>query len=723
MRQGVDLEFPAHDATAALQGLIRRKLGDAYVDQIVVAPMTAPPNSLDMAKVDMDGDRVRISGTSATAMGYALHAYLKRDVHVHADWDDHTLPLPPTLPPVSHLLVLKKASKVTYYLNVCTSSYSMWSWSWAQWEAHIDWMALCGINMPLAFAGQEKVWAETLRKFGVDASGLEAFFAGAAFQAWGRMGNIQGSWGPYGPLPQHFIDDQQTLQVRILDRMRAFGMLPALPAFAGHVPAVLRTLFPDAAMRQASQWAGFPKEYTCVYMLEPTDPLFHAIGRAFIATQREIYGENISSVYQTDMYNELLPPSADATYLHASAKAVMDSMLASDPDAIWLMQGWLFYFMRTFWTNAAIEAYLGGVPSDRMILLDLWSDEYPVWSRTNNYFGKSWIYCVLHTFGGNLGLHGNLPTLASAPVDARAKSDGHMLGIGLTMEGIFQNYVVYELALDMAWTSQPVEIEAWVAAYARHRYHGESKHALLAWHELLQSVYAGKSPPRCLLTYRPHWKMLNSAKTETMACVRRAYRALLDAVIEDPALARVDTFTHDLVDVAREALSGVLAAKYLAFRELYTTPTTPLETLETAAACLLRLMHQIDALLGTTASFMLGPWLASAKACAAPTTEDYFRYQAQNQVTRWGEGDTLSDYAAKQWSGLIGTYYIPRWTLWLDGAIAAFATKMPMDEAAVHAAIAAFEVQWQTAPIDVPTLPSHDPTLMAAELYAEYCAE
>ena len=39
-----------------------------------------------------------------------------------------------------------------------TSSYSYVWWDWARWEREIDWMALNGINLPLAFTGQEAVW-------------------------------------------------------------------------------------------------------------------------------------------------------------------------------------------------------------------------------------------------------------------------------------------------------------------------------------------------------------------------------------------------------------------------------------------------------------------------------------------------------------------------------------------------------------------------------------
>ena len=48
--------------------------------------------------------------------------------------------------------------KFRYMSNVCTFGYTYAFWNWAKWEAHIDWMALSGINLPLAFTGQEVIW-------------------------------------------------------------------------------------------------------------------------------------------------------------------------------------------------------------------------------------------------------------------------------------------------------------------------------------------------------------------------------------------------------------------------------------------------------------------------------------------------------------------------------------------------------------------------------------
>lgn len=36
-------------------------------------------------------------------------------------------------------------------------------WDWERWEKEIDWMALQGINLPLAFTGQEAIWQKVFQ--------------------------------------------------------------------------------------------------------------------------------------------------------------------------------------------------------------------------------------------------------------------------------------------------------------------------------------------------------------------------------------------------------------------------------------------------------------------------------------------------------------------------------------------------------------------------------
>jgi len=36
-------------------------------------------------------------------------------------------------------------------------------WDWERWEKEIDWMALQGVNLPLAFTGQEAIWQKVFQ--------------------------------------------------------------------------------------------------------------------------------------------------------------------------------------------------------------------------------------------------------------------------------------------------------------------------------------------------------------------------------------------------------------------------------------------------------------------------------------------------------------------------------------------------------------------------------
>ena len=85
------------------------------------------------------------------------------------------------------------------------------------------------------------------------------------------MGNLRG-WG--GPLPSSWHKNQLQLQHKILDQMRAFGMTPVLPGFAGHVPEGLTRVFPKANVSRLGDWGHFNSTYCCTYLLDPTDRLF-----------------------------------------------------------------------------------------------------------------------------------------------------------------------------------------------------------------------------------------------------------------------------------------------------------------------------------------------------------------------------------------------------------------------------------------------------------------
>ena len=91
--------------------------------------------------------------------------------------------LPATLPlPAASRTVMPM--KWRYSWNVCTPGYSFVWYSLADWVFMIDWMALQGVNLPLAFNGQESVFARVYKSFGLTDAELWAYFSGPAFLPW-----------------------------------------------------------------------------------------------------------------------------------------------------------------------------------------------------------------------------------------------------------------------------------------------------------------------------------------------------------------------------------------------------------------------------------------------------------------------------------------------------------------------------------------------------------
>jgi len=80
---------------------------------------------------------------------------------------------------------------------------------------------------------------------------------------------------------KHYGELQKVLQQKILKRERAFNMTPVLPAFAGHVPAELKRIYPNANIKSLGQWCGFDASYLC-YFLNPEEPLFGKIQKMYL---------------------------------------------------------------------------------------------------------------------------------------------------------------------------------------------------------------------------------------------------------------------------------------------------------------------------------------------------------------------------------------------------------------------------------------------------------
>ncbi len=697
--------------TVPFYQLVRRIVPESHADDFVVELLPDAEN--DVFEIASAKDKIILRGNTGVSVASALYFYLREYANCQVTWNGTNLRLPEKLPKVPATVRRESPYEYRYYLNYCTFNYTMSWWDWDRWEQEIDWMALHGINMPLAITGQEYVWREVYRSYGFSETDMEAFFSGPAYFSWFWMGNLD-AWG--GPLPANWIESHRDLQKKILQRERELGMTPVLPAFTGHVPPSFVRFFPQAKLKKTNWGNGFED----TYILDAGDSLFAEIGKKFLEVQEKVYGTD--HLYSADTFNENEPPSGEPDYLSALSARIFEGMKSADPEAIWVMQGWLFYSHRDFWGAAQIKGLLAAVPNDRMIILDLAAEIEPVWKRTEAFHGKQWIWNMLHNFGGNISMFGRIETIAEKPALALTDStSGQLKGIGLTMEGIEQNPVLYELMTDHAWRSAPIELDSWIEAYNRDRYGQVNPDLLKAWGILVQTVYNGQAirdGAESIISVRP-----------TFVGYRRWARTKLNYDPVDllpawdlfvkviPECEEYDGYQYDLVDITRQVLVNYALPLQQEVARAFRNGDKA--GFEKYSGEFIELIRDVDRLLATREEFLLGPWIGDARSWGQTDEEKaIYEHNARNLITLWGGPDNfLHEYSCRQWSGLLNDFYLPRWEQFFHEVKE---KENNFDQQYFDQKIQKWEWEWVTSSKDYPTEVEGSSVIVAGELYQKY---
>ncbi|KAK9367928.1 tim-barrel domain-containing protein [Lipomyces kononenkoae] len=683
---------------------------------VLVAPASTSSNDSYTISTKAGHDAVVISGTTVNSLARGFYHYVEQCGRVSISWTASTINTLGSLPKLcgtGHGRSLSGAAVVPwrYYFNTVTFGYTTAFYSWADWEHLLDWAAMHGINMPLAWVGYEQVLIDVLEEFGFSQTQIVDFLSGPAFQPWNRFGNIQGSWN--GSLPLEWPRRQMQLQQKIVKRMVELGMTPILPSFTGFVPSGITELYPNSAVINSSSWSGFPVTYTNVTFLEPLDPLFTKIQVAVIRRQQTYYG-NVTHYYTLDQYNENSPFSGDVGYLKNVSSGTIESLRAADPDAVWVMQGWLFFSDSSFWTDERIRAYLSGPDIGQLVILDLFSEGSPQWQRTNSYYGHDWIWCELHDFGGNQGLEGNLPGLTQGFTSAMANSSS-LVGVGLTMEGQEGNHIVYDILLDQAWSSSSLNIKLYTEEFVKARYGPMTVPAdiIECWYDLVSLVYMNNASsvvnvvPKSIYELAPSINgLLNitghhpTKAFYDLSSLVTIWKGFVGAVADSPTMLQHPHVHYDLVDITRQVLANKFLDLYVEFMDFYNTTNPSASTFSEVidrGQPLLDVLRTADRVLYTDVNFLLGSWIARARACADgnDTIADYYEFEARNQITLWGPTGQINNYASKQWGGLVGSYYLPQWQMFVE-TLAAQRNVSAFEPATfLHTILLPFGSQWQ----------------------------
>lgn len=717
---------PARAARGVIERLIGERADDFRFETI------DSEDGHDVYELEARRGRVTVKGSSGVAMSRGAYEYLKKYCGVHVSWEGNQLELPAVFPDAAPSRVVSP-QRYIHYFNACTFGYTMVWWDWERWEREIDWMALHGINMPLAMNGQEAVWQRVWQSYGLSNDDLADFFSGPAFLPWHRMGNLNAH---AGPLPQAWIDRDRELQHKILKRERELGMTPVLQAFAGFVPPAFAEMHPELDIQKSSGWCGFEP----TLLLNPAEPKFVEIGKRFVEAMIDEYGTD--HFYLADTFIEMEPMFDEATRLEDFARigeATYQGIAQADPQGTWILMGWPFLVHKQIWGEDEIEAMFSRVPLERTIILDLAIEAVPIWQLRKAFRERQWISSIIHNYGQMTLTYGILPFAAGAQSAILDNPErGHHVGAGITPEGIEQNAVVYELETDAIWERSAIELDAWLPEYCRQRYGACPEAMEQAWKIFGETIYGiDMSEENNASHYNiiPCMMMLpNLAYDPASQEIIQPSRLLqaIDLFLAcESELGSSDLYRRDLIDLVKvyiihgdRALLGQIRAADAA---------GDIHRRDAFIDQFLQMIDDLDRLVATRPEYHLSQWLNAARSCAydgeksffkdeesdAEKNADLYEANARRLITRWGDHGNLTDYAKKEWSGLLNGYYGVRWGIYFDRLCLA-GNINHLDQAAVIKEIEAWEESWVLSTMPVAEHAVGDEIVVARELLARY---
>ena len=620
----------------------------------------------DFFELDQQKGKVVIRGNNYVSLATGLNWYLKYYAGIHLSWNGMKASLPDVLPPITKKLKKETDMSLRYNFNYCTYSYTMAFWDWERWEMEIDWMALHGINLPLAVTGTEVVWYNVLKKLGYSKKEINEFIAGPGFLAWWLMNNLEG-WG--GPNPDSWYTQQAELQQKIVKRMREYGIEPVLAGYSGMVPHNAKEKL-GLNVTDPGLWCSYKRPA----FLQPTDERFEEIASLYYAEMEKLYGK--ANYYSMDPFHE--GGNIAGVDLNGAGKAIMQQMKKANEDAKWVIMTWQANPRKMMIEN---------LKKDDLIVVDLfcesrpqWGDPKSTWNRKDGFGEHTWLYGMLLNFGGNVGLHGKMEHVINSFYQAKASKKGAFLdGVGLTMEGSENNPVMYELLTELPWRDKVFSKDEWLADYTVARYGKENDAIKTAWIQLSNSIY--NCPPastqqgtsESIFCARPSMSAYQASRWSEMSdyynpkdIVEAA--KLFISVADD--FKGNNNYEYDLVDIVRQAIAEQGRLVFKQIQHAYKMKNIP--SFEIAKKEFLNLILLQDELLSTRKEFKVGTWINQAKSLGNNKAEkELYEWNARVQITTWGnrtaaDNGGLRDYAHREWSGILKDFYYNRWKMYLD---------------------------------------------------------
>lgn len=286
------------------------------------------------------------------------------------------------------------------------------------------------------------------------------------------------------------------------------------------------------------------------------------------------------------------------------------------------------------------------------------------------------------------------------------------------------------LQAEMGWRSTKVDVLPWLDQYAARRYGNWTPAVHEAWRLLVSGAYSNYwgSYTHSFVVLRPRTNLAPDIRFRP-GDVAQAWKVLSTAVLNKELDATVGPLRYDLVDFGRQFLVNLFADVYTLHRAALTQFTltglsSRVSDLNVLSTVMLFIIDDLDALLYSNTNFLFGHWLADARQSAPDNTPedvlDLIEFNARNQITRWGPNGNIEDYAAKEWAGLISSYYRRRWEIYFTWVNNSTDKGVALNTTYLDEPLTLFENGWNYQTTSFPVTPSGDPMDLTAKYLQKY---
>jgi len=645
---------------------------------------------------------IHVKAATIPTLLFGVNWYLKYVAHLNVSTNGSQLGYAGLrLPGLENPIERPAPYPFRYALNENTDGYTTPFWDFTRWQHEIDILALSGFNAVLIQRGNDLAVYQAFREMGYTDAAIRSWITQPAHQNWQWMGNMCCF---VEPISLALMQKRAASARRIMDELRGLGISPVLPGFWGVVPSDFAKHVPGAhVVVQTEPWNGFQRPG----WLDPRDKAFAQLAAAFYKHQKELFGD--TTIYDMETFQE--GGVAGDVPVGDAARAIQKALNTAHPDALWFMMAWQ--------TNPRKEL-IDAVDRAHILIADIEQGRIPRETRETDFNGARWLFGGLWEFGGRTTMGAALFDYSQRMPRAATRAGSHLSGTALFTEGLDTNPFAFDLYTEMAWHTEPVDLEKWTVEYATRRYGGADAHATKAHRILLHTAYGYRADGNqdhgerdaaheSIFNAQPS---LDATRTGHWAPDVLRYKAddlkpaLAELLQVAPALRTTAGYRYDLTDVTRQVLVNDARRLLPLIRSAYESKDRG--AFHALTAEWLRDMELEERLLSTNEYFLLGRWLSYVPAWASsPADLKSIEYDAHSILTTWGDrtaSEDLHEYGNRDWAGLIESYYAPRWKMYfdsLDVALASGAAPKPIDWYA-------FGDQWNRSTRQFPTQPQGD---------------